>query len=368
MIESLPTLKDKELLPAINSMVVSPRTTTILASYNCTAACEHCCFDSHPGIKTRMTLDKILKFIKEASRFKTMKLIVFSGGECFLLGKELDTAIKYATDLGLSTRCVTNGYWATTEESAAQRLRKVIDAGLKEINFSTGDFHQKFVPQSNIVNGALASVKLGLSTVIMVELQKERKVTAPKIRSDPRILDMLLMKKSKKLFKIIESPWMPMSLEEDVQQNPDKYINRNNVYKRSGCDSVFNTIVATPNEQMGLCCGLTRELIPELNADITSKSSLQDIYLRSAKDFMKIWLYVEGPEKILAWAGSKDPTIKWEGKYAHHCHACLALYKDEKVRNVIRKYYNEKVEEVLIRYSLMIRSNRLAVPAFSLSK
>ncbi len=185
MARSLSTIKEKELSPAINSMVISPRTTTILASYNCTAACKHCCFDCRPRINTRMTLDKILRFIKEASRFKTMKLIVFSGGECFLLGKELDTAIKFATDLGLSTRCVTNGYWATTEERAAQRLQKVIDAGLKEINFSTGDFHQEFVPQSNIVNGALASVRLGLSTVIMIELQKERKVTAPKIRSDP---------------------------------------------------------------------------------------------------------------------------------------------------------------------------------------
>ncbi len=47
------------------------------------------------------------------------------------------------------------------------------------------------------------------------------------------------MKKTKKLFKIIESPWMPMSLEENVQQNPDKYINRNNLYIKGVVVTVF---------------------------------------------------------------------------------------------------------------------------------
>lgn len=338
---------------------ISPTESTILASYNCTAACEHCCFDSHPGIKKRLSLEEIIEFIDKASTFKKMKLIVFSGGECFLLGKELDIAIGHATKLGLATRCVTNGYWATSYETALLRLDKLKEAGLKEINFSTGDFHQQYVPQENIINGVAASVDIGIPTVIVIELQKQRKVTRDRLRNESRISDLL--SRNNKMLKIIESPWMPMSLEEDVHQESTKCVNRNNLYKRKGCDSILNNIVATPNGQVGLCCGLTRELIPELNADINFGYSLQEIYGHAVEDFMKIWLYVEGPEKILAWAGSKDPSIKWEGRYAHHCHACLAIYKDAKVREVIRKCYGEKVEEILLRYYLLVKRTRSVI-------
>jgi hypothetical protein len=30
-------------------------------------------------------------------------------------------------------------------------------------------------------------------------------------------------------------------------------------------------------------------------------------------DFLKVWLYTDGPDKILAWAASKNPYISWEG-------------------------------------------------------
>jgi hypothetical protein len=343
-------------------VIVSPTSATILASYNCSAACQHCCFDSHPGIQTRLSLREILRFIDEASILKTLKLVVFSGGECFLLGNDLDIAIKYATDKGLATRCVTNGYWAISEDRALRRLQEVKNAGLKEINFSTGDFHQKFVPQQNIINGVLASTKLDMMTVVMVELQKERQVIGNSLANDPKISQLLssLSKDGKLLLQIIESHWMPMSLEEEVKQNQEMYASKYNIHKKQGCRDILNNIVATPTGKLGVCCGLSRDLIPELNLDITEGKSISDIYKEAATDFMKIWLFVEGPEKILAWAGIKDPEIRWENKYAHHCHACLALYKDDKVRKVLRKYYYEKVEEVLLKYSTMIRAGNIS--------
>jgi hypothetical protein len=265
-----------------------------------------------------------------------MRLIVFSGGECFLLGKDLDAAIETATKLGLITRCVTNGFWATSEETASRRLVKLKKAGLKELNFSTGDFHQKWVPQCNIASGVVSSVRLGIPTVVMIELQKERKVTAANFRAEPRIQEMMKKTEGSEKFKIIESPWMPMSLDKEVPQRDERYLNANNADTKKGCTSVLNTIVVTPTGRLGVCCGLSRELIPELNLDLTLGMSLQERYQRAAADFIKIWLFVEGPERILAWAASKDKPIEWEGKYAHHCHACLALFEDERIRDIIR--------------------------------
>lgn len=338
--------------------IISPHSITILPSYNCTAACENCCFDCHPGIKERLSLSQMLTFIDEATKFKTVKLLVFSGGECFLLGNDLDTAIAYATQKGLHTRCVTNGYWAKNENKAFERLAKLKDSGLKEINFSTGDFHQEFVPQSVIINGVVQAINLGFTTVVMVELRKERKVDAASILSDSRILDILRHPDKGKLLKILESPWMPMSIKEVIAQERSTFLSKENVHEKTPCDSILNTIVLTPHHHLGICCGLTRELIPELNLGLAGKYNLVELYNKSINDFMKIWIYVEGPERILAWAASKDPSIDWEFKYAHNCHACLALFQDEKVRNAILQHYHEKVSQILLRFNIIRRLGR----------
>jgi hypothetical protein len=342
-------------------LLLSPSVATILHSYNCTAACEHCCFDSHPGIKKRLSLKQILKFIEEAATFKTMKLIVFSGGECFLLGKDLDVAIAFATKLNLMTRCVSNGYWAKDYKIGYERLSRLKEAGLKELNISTGDFHQKHVPQNHVINGTIAAANLGISIVVVIEMQKERKVTAANFTNDVRIQN-LLRTDAGKLLKIVESPWMPMSAEEVIQQPKGNLVDRYNVHKRKGCKSILTTLVATPSEKMGICCGLSRELIPELNVALPENYSLQNTYYKNATDFVKIWLFVDGPERILAWAALKDPSIKWEGKFAHICHACLGLFKDEKVKKVIREHYQEKIDEVLLRYSLIAQSGKALSP------
>lgn len=344
----------RETLPCI----ISPHSITILPSYNCTAACENCCFGCHPGIRERLSLDQMLAFVDEATKIRTVKLLVFSGGECFLLGDELNTVISYATQKGLYTRCVTNGYWAKSEKKALERLAALQKSGLKEINFSTGDYHQKFVPQSYIINGVLQAASLDMTAVIMVELQKDRKVNAASILSDERILQLIADPARSKLLKIIESPWMPMSIDEVIDQEKGAFLSRENLHQKLPCDSIFNTLVLTPHHQLGICCGLTRELTPELNLDLPEHYNLKQLYNNSINDFMKIWIYVEGPERILAWAASKDPSIDWEYKYAHNCHACLALFQDPKVRDAILGYYHEKVSEVLLRFNIIRRLGR----------
>ena len=97
-----------------------------------------------------MDYDTITKYIDEAlDEYPTIQVLVLTGGECFLLGDTLVRIIQYATYKGLKTRVVTNGYWANTYESAFNRLKPLVNAGLYEINFSTGDEHAEFVSPEN---------------------------------------------------------------------------------------------------------------------------------------------------------------------------------------------------------------------------
>src|SRR5207247_1756710 len=100
-----------------------PTHLTILPTYRCTAACAQCCFESNPHVQGRIPIERILDYIDQAAGdFPSLRLVVFSGGECFLLRRDLDAAIERATSRGLATRCVTNGYWATSPRAARERI------------------------------------------------------------------------------------------------------------------------------------------------------------------------------------------------------------------------------------------------------
>src|SRR5262245_49705051 len=116
---------------------IGPRLLTILATYRCTAACEHCCFDSNPFIQKRLALNDILRFIDDASQFRSLEGVVFSGGECFLLGDDLVKSVQHAARRNLFTRCVTNGYWAKSLSIGRNRLADLKEVGLTELNIST---------------------------------------------------------------------------------------------------------------------------------------------------------------------------------------------------------------------------------------
>jgi len=273
----------------------------------------------------------------------------------------LVNAIAYCTSLGLRTRCVTNAYWAGTRVAAAKRLRPLRDVGLGEVNISTGDFHRQFVPVRNVINAAVTAVELGFdNTLVVVELQTQRQVTRDDLLRDEDINRCTALGEQR--FKIIESPWMPMDLHTSIPQPDQVLVNGSNVHLRTGCASMGSTLVLTPHRRVGFCCGLTREHIPELNSDWI-EGKLRHLTVEASVDFMKIWLAVDGPERILAWAATKDPDIEWENRYAHHCHACLAVYSDDRVRRVIMDHHRERVDDVLFRYSTMVHAQALRTSA-----
>jgi hypothetical protein len=89
-------------------------------------------------------------------------------------------------------------------------------------------------------------------------------------------------------------------------------------------------------------------LIDELNVAVADgEGSLARAIDEAENDFLKLWIRYKGPEQILAWAAEKDPSIVWEGLYAHNCHACQRVYRDPRVAAVIRKHHEEVAAEVL---------------------
>jgi pyruvate-formate lyase-activating enzyme len=345
-----------------------PGTLTLITTYTCTAACRECCFECTPKVEGKLSLDDLLTAIDQGvEQFPSLKMAVFTGGECFLLGRNLDSAIAHASSLGLRTRCVSNGYWARTPDVAAARVKRLGDAGLTELNISTGDEHQEWVPFESVVNGALASAAAGIRTVVVIEGKENAAFTPQEVAANRRIVEFLKSHPNRHLLNFIRNVWIPFHEDTGITQPGDVYRRADNPEKLHGCDNILDNLVITPHRKVASCCGLTFEHIPEMKLGTLGQESLRTYYDNQLQDFLKIWLWVEGPENILLFAASKDPQIEYDNMYTHTCQACAVLHLDPRIRNVLRQHYHEKVSEVMFRYFMKRELKRRTEPGYSVT-
>lgn len=321
-----------------------PKNLTILGTYKCTAECKECCFQSSPRLTQRLTIDQIKKSIVEAkSSFPSIEVVIFSGGEIFLLKEDLYQAIDFANKQGLSTRCVTNAFWGKSPSRSEKTVERLLKAGLTEINISTGSDHQEYVPFSSVENASQALVKAGIRTVVTIEADKSTTDCYGKAMRSTVFSE--LISNYPDLFWIQCNSWMPFSHDYEERESG---LEKNSIF--GGCDQLFSNIVITPYGKIAACCGLTFEHIPEMTLGDIETNSMIDLYTKSQSDFMKIWLKVDGPATILRRLYGEEveeelSTVK------HICQACVVLHKHPKVRNEIKKRYKEFVPEVLARYA-----------------
>lgn len=329
----------------LESVLYYQKTLSVMPTDKCTAACSNCGSLSSPSANASLPIEVMLSAIKEASTLGFGN-VVFTGGEPTLRWADLLEAVRFTHEVGLVSRVVTNAFWAKTVALADRRISQLLAAGLSEINFSTGDEHVKFVPLDRVVNAVIASVKNMLEPHIMIEIREGNRVTEELFWEHPGIANLSSLERRR--VSIRASPWMPLDPDEESSYPEDYAANKDNVSSRLGCDSVLQTYVIGADRRIGSCCGLGMKLVPELNVGrYEGEGSLKASILDAEDDFLKLWLRYDGPEKILAWVASRKPAIKWEDKYAHRCQACLRLYMDDEVREVIRRFAKDKLGDVL---------------------
>ena len=337
----------------MENLLIPPIEISLITTNQCTAACANCCFQCNPKNKDRISLTEMKKYVDDAvNSYSTIKLLILTGGECFILGNELNNIVKYATEKGLITRVVTNGFWATTYEKAFEKLKNLVEDGLTEINFSTGDEHQEFVPFDNIINGIIASLELNLTVVVNIELSDNSNFNINDLKNDIR-LEKYKDRIGKDLI-IMCGRWIPFFKE---QKKKKEYIE--NIAcgeeNKNRCVSLFRTISISPTNDVYACCGLPVKYIDYLRLGTLKKHSLQYLYEYQFQDFVKIWLYTEGPKKILDFILKKRNeklinTSKW-----HICQICAEIFKREENIITLQQNYGEIFSNVMFKYELLKR-------------
>ena len=272
-------------------------------------------------------------------------MVVFTGGECFLLKDELYKAIAFANSLGLITRCVTNAFWGRTKKLADESVAKLIKAGISEINISTGVDHQKWVTAKSVKRAALTLINSKIITLITVEKDTEDSNCLNSFINDSIFRKAL--NENYQLFKIQSNSWMPFHADAETRGDQSKHVNLKN-----GCGQLFNNTVVTPHNELSACCGLTLEHIPEMKLGKLKNENLSDTYFSQFSDFLKIWISVDGPLNIIEKVMGKDFVTNNLQMASHECQVCAFLHKNEEVKRKLTAAYPAHVKIVLAQFGL----------------
>ena len=327
-----------------------PKILTLVVSYKCTASCSNCCFSCNPSRSEDLELTDGIKIIKEAVlSFPKLSLLVITGGEPFMRGQEyLITLIQTAKKHNLHIRVVTNAYWATTRKKAHVKLKKLIDAGLNEINFSTGDDHLKFVPIHNVINATIESSRLQMQSVINIEGHSNSQFTPDKFRNIKQFKEYF-KNKNEFIPKIINGIWVPLNNPGNIEYD-EKGLKRAQEFKK-GCESIINTISVFPDKTLKSCCGLTVNKIKEFKLGYLDGTNMKDLYVQQFQNMINIWLLLDGPYKVFNSLSKFNPILN-SYKRSHACQVCSLLFNNKTVRQTLINNYQKLIPEIVFKYQI----------------
>jgi hypothetical protein len=204
------------------------------------------------------------------------------------------------------------------------------------------------VPYENIVCGSMASVDLGLTCAINVEVHDNTSFSASNLYKESRLKEYLKPTLERKSLMIESGVWIPFAKNEEISY--EKIII--NKTKSQRCISLFNTIAINPYSEMFACCGLTAEHIPFFRLGNVKKRAIKEMYNHQFQDFLKIWLFVEVPAAILKYADKK--LKREERSYSGHtCFLCAEIFKNAENIETIQKHYQDIMPSVMLKYSLL---------------
>jgi hypothetical protein len=334
-------------------MWFSPQTLSLITTHRCTAACEHCCFGCSPAEERAIPLPRLRALIEETAEVPSLRQVVFTGGECFLLGPALDDLIRRCRRLGLASRCVSNGYWAVSAGAATARVAALRDAGLDELSLSTGVFHARFVPWERVVWAAAAAAEAGLGVVINVETFAGAAFDGAELAEHPLLRPFL----AAGMVRLIRGAWIPNGGEWGREPAPlghaEGLLRFRGEAGHSACLSSLRVVSITPDQDLVSCCGLNLEHIPQLHVGSIRDRSLGQALAEVQPDLLKMWLHVEGPERVLEFVRDRLPGFALPLDSAHICHTCQFLHASPEAMATLARYQQEVEGRILERYLLV---------------
>ncbi len=147
------------------------RSAGLLLTYKCNCTCEFCYYNCSPDKGGLMSVETAI------SAWQSLRTLAgeaakvhITGGEAFLYWDRLQEILEQAQRerLGKVDLIETNGFWATSDKIARQRLKRLDELGMHRFKVSTDPFHQEYVDAEVVRRlAATASDVLGPDRVLV---------------------------------------------------------------------------------------------------------------------------------------------------------------------------------------------------------
>lgn len=320
----------------------SPYCIVLITTFRCNAACAECCFGCRPGRGRTMTLDEMRHYVDVCMDAwpDSITHLSLTGGECFLLGRDLDEIIRHGSSKGLSVGFVSNGYWGGSYQAAKKRVLELRECGLKDICFSIGNDHQHLLPLRNCRNAVTACARAGYKVELRMESTSFGKCGIyNKLEHDAAFM------------KLVRNGMIGLKFWEWKEYNNEVVHGRSNAWrirpygKSERCDSLFRNIVVTPYGDVLACSGIGGCRNPHMRLGNIWKESVRTLYERTYADVLKIWIGMEGPQAVLQYVYDNS-NIRFH-KTGNGCDACIEIFENPKILPFLREHYDDWAKKIL---------------------
>ncbi|HEX9942395.1 MAG TPA: radical SAM protein [Thermoanaerobaculia bacterium] len=315
--------------------MIVPKSFAIHVTYTCPLSCSHCCFSSSPSNRDQLSTSRAEELI-EAIDKTSVRLVAFTGGEPFLLGRDLVRLVRLASDRGFRTRIVTSAYFGTSQASASERLKQVADVGLNELSISWDDFHEEYVPFERINTVFWSARRLGISVAVNTVVYAKSRWTAARVRAALALAEddpAVTVQSAVNLTGRAAESLGPSDLHEQRAVGP--------------CPYVLTGPTVSAKGKLLACCGV----IPNTEAltvaeDITG-GELNAAINRASESALLNWLYLRGPYAIVEHIGMQyGIKVPAPNEFGGNCEACQYLFQNPEISVHIPAALTEKCSEI----------------------
>ena len=260
-----------------------------------------------------MPLGMALSCIDQLKKIPTIGKIGLTGGEPFLLYPEVLEICRHASCKGLIVSCITNGYWARSEEETLAKMRELRAAGLATLYVSTDTFHQAFVPVESVRRILRAGRRVGLFVGVYMDVT----------RQSMRLPDLFeALKEEMVESAIFESPLFPVGRAQETLDAED-------FFTRPGIPAEpclrMNDLFVVPSGDVYPCCSAAG-MQPPLRLGNVHETLLAQIAARLQRSFFHRLLAQRGPGWFAQALIERELIPSLQPAYVHACHLCYDLF------------------------------------------
>lgn len=329
--------------------LLQPQQLTVLATSQCTAACDHCSMNSSPERRDRLDLDTFIATVEELHARAPLGVVIFAGGEPTLMGEMLLDAIAHADAMGIMTRIVTNASWAISDAKARAKIRELRQAGLGELNISADDYHLPWIPFDNVVRAWRAAKGQGFSSVVIANCYGPNSMVTPQFVMD-RIGEELPMR-----FDDDGAPDQlpPPAADGTVYMMSNSYLQLlgrshgripvADVFLPSDPDSLagpcpwaVRSAALSPRGHLVACCGMEAEGNAVLDFGLAGQGRTDALIDHAERDVLVNAIALLGPHYVQQFVRARRPDIPFRPAYATVCEICEDIVSRHEVVDAVR--------------------------------